>query len=283
MVLMSGANLVERFEVTADDVCYLSMPLFHSNAVVAGWAVAVATGAAMAPAKFSASRFLADIRRYGATYMNYVGKPLAYVLATPERAGRRRQPAARRVRQRGQRPRHRRVRPPVRRAGVDGFGSTENAVIITREAGTPTGSIGKGFPGVAIYNPDTVTECPRRRLRRGRRAGQRRRGGRRAGQHLGRRFLHRLLQRRGGDRRTDAARHVLVGRPGLPRRRRLDLPGRPHRRLDARRRREPRGGPDRTHPPAAARHQPGRRVCRARRERRRPGDGRRRAARGGDA
>ena len=31
----------------------------------------------MVPAKFSASGFLPDIRRYGATYMNYVGKPLA--------------------------------------------------------------------------------------------------------------------------------------------------------------------------------------------------------------
>ena len=28
----------------ADDVCYVSMPLFHSNAVVAGWAVALASG-----------------------------------------------------------------------------------------------------------------------------------------------------------------------------------------------------------------------------------------------
>ena len=34
--------------------------------------------------KFSASRFLPDIRRYGATYANYVGKPLSYVLAQPE-------------------------------------------------------------------------------------------------------------------------------------------------------------------------------------------------------
>jgi Acyl-CoA synthetases (AMP-forming)/AMP-acid ligases II len=54
MVLMSGANLVQKFDVTADDTCYLSMPLFHSNALVAGWGVAIATGAAMAPAKFSA-------------------------------------------------------------------------------------------------------------------------------------------------------------------------------------------------------------------------------------
>ena len=38
-------------------------------------------GATMVPAKFSPSRFLPDIRRYGATYMNYVGKPLALVLA----------------------------------------------------------------------------------------------------------------------------------------------------------------------------------------------------------
>jgi fatty-acyl-CoA synthase len=83
MVLMSGQHLVERFAVTADDACYLSMPMFHSNAQVAGWGVAVATGAAMAPAKFSASRFLSDIRRYGATCMNDVGKPLAYMLGTP--------------------------------------------------------------------------------------------------------------------------------------------------------------------------------------------------------
>ncbi len=42
---------------------------------------------------------------------------------------------------------------------VDGFGSTELAVIITRQDGTPPGSIGKGFDGVAIYDAETVTEC----------------------------------------------------------------------------------------------------------------------------
>ena len=85
MAVMCGASLAERFELTADDVCYLSMPLFHSNGVAAGWAVAIACGATMVPAKFSPSRFLTDIRRYDVTYMNYVGKPLALVLATPER------------------------------------------------------------------------------------------------------------------------------------------------------------------------------------------------------
>lgn len=49
-----------------------------------------------------------------------------------------------------------------RRFGVqveDGFGSTENAVIVIREPGTPPGSIGRGAHGVAVYNGETVTEC----------------------------------------------------------------------------------------------------------------------------
>ncbi len=49
MVPFAGVALVERFELTADDVCYLSMPLFHSNALMAGWAVALNAGAAMRP------------------------------------------------------------------------------------------------------------------------------------------------------------------------------------------------------------------------------------------
>jgi fatty-acyl-CoA synthase len=84
MIPFSGVALVQRFSITAADVCYLSMPLFHSNALLAGWSVALSSGAAMVPADFSASGLLADLRRYGVTYLNYVGKPLAYVLATPE-------------------------------------------------------------------------------------------------------------------------------------------------------------------------------------------------------
>jgi fatty-acyl-CoA synthase len=159
MVLMSGQALVERFSLTADDTCYISMPLFHSNAVVAGWAVALVCGASMAPAKFSASGFLRDIRRCGATYMNYVGKPLAYVLATPEKPD----DADNSLRVAfGNEASDRDIDDFGRRFGVevwDGFGSTENGVIITREPGTPKGSIGKGFEGVAIYHSDTVQEC----------------------------------------------------------------------------------------------------------------------------
>lgn len=159
MVLFSGLNLVERFSVTADDVCYVSMPLFHSNAVVAGWAVAIGAGATMVPARFSASGFLADVRRYGATYMNYVGKPLAYVLATPEQPD----DADNTLRVAfGNEASDRDIEEFSRRFDchvMDGFGSTELAIIVTRAPGTPRGSIGVGLDGVAIYNAETVTEC----------------------------------------------------------------------------------------------------------------------------
>lgn len=158
-VLFAGLALVERFAITAADVCYLSMPLFHSNALLAGWGVAVASGAAMAPATFSASGLLRDLRRYGATYLNYVGKPLAYVLATPERPDDSDNPLRVAF---GNEASDRDIAEFGRRFGCkvwDGFGSTEGAVIVTREDNCPPGSVGKGFPGVAIYDPETVTEC----------------------------------------------------------------------------------------------------------------------------
>ncbi|MGV0554422.1 AMP-binding protein, partial [Mycobacterium kansasii] len=83
---IAGVTMSQRFGLGPDDVCYVSMPLFHSNAVLVGWAVAAACAGSMAlRRKFSASNFIVDVRRYGATYANYVGKPLSYVLATPER------------------------------------------------------------------------------------------------------------------------------------------------------------------------------------------------------
>jgi fatty-acyl-CoA synthase len=160
MVLMAGLMLVERFGLTGDDTCYVSMPLFHSNAVVAGWAVALASGAAIAPARFSASGFLEDVRRYGATYLNYVGKPLAYVLATPEQDDDADNPLRVAF---GNEASDRDIDEFSRRFGcsvTDGFGSTENAVIVTRPPDTPKGSIGVGLEGVAIYNSETVEECP---------------------------------------------------------------------------------------------------------------------------
>ncbi|OBK99204.1 acyl-CoA synthetase [Mycobacterium sp. 1245499.0] len=159
MAIMCGASLIFQYDVTADDVCYLSMPLFHSNGVAAGWAVAIGSGATMVPARFSPSRFLDDVRRYRVTYLNYVGKPLALILSTPERPD----DADNTLRVAfGNEATDRDIAEFARRFGcrvVDSFGSSEFAVIVVREDGTPPGSIGKPYPGVSIYNSTTLREC----------------------------------------------------------------------------------------------------------------------------
>ena len=159
MAIMCGASLIFQYDVTAADVCYLAMPLFHSNGIAAGWAVAIGSGATMVPAKFSPSRFIDDVRRYNVTYLNYVGKPLALILATPERPG----DADTTLRMAfGNEATDRDIAEFARRFGcrvVDSFGSSEFAVIVVREDGAPPGSIGKPYPRVSIYNPTTLKEC----------------------------------------------------------------------------------------------------------------------------
>jgi fatty-acyl-CoA synthase len=164
-VTYPGQYLAERFELTADDVHYVAMPLFHSNAVMACWGPALVTGAPVAlRKKFSASEFLADVRRFGATYASYVGKPLTYVLATPERPDDADNPLRLVF---GNEAGDRDVRAFGERFGcrvVDGFGSTENAVIVSKIPGTPPGALGWPFEGVAVLDPDTGRECPRARV-----------------------------------------------------------------------------------------------------------------------
>lgn len=160
-----GQYLAERFELTSDDVHYVAMPLFHSNAVMACWGPALVTGAPVAlREKFSASEFLADVRRFGATYASYVGKPLTYVLATPERPD----DAENTLRiVFGNEAGDRDTQAFAERFGclvVDGFGSTENAVIVSKVPGTPPGSLGQPFDGVAVLDPETGQECARAEL-----------------------------------------------------------------------------------------------------------------------
>ncbi|MBK8731191.1 MAG: AMP-binding protein [Tetrasphaera sp.] len=71
---------------TPEDVAYNAMPLFHGNALMAALAPCLFTGASFAMRrKFSASGFLPDIQKFGATFFNYVGRSLAYILGQPER------------------------------------------------------------------------------------------------------------------------------------------------------------------------------------------------------
>src|SRR4051794_30572293 len=84
-LMVTGNRMAILMGLDGDDCSYVSMPLFHSNAVQVGWAPTVVAGCTIAMArKFSASGWLPDVRRYRPTYFSYTGKPLAYLLATPE-------------------------------------------------------------------------------------------------------------------------------------------------------------------------------------------------------
>jgi fatty-acyl-CoA synthase len=139
----------------------VSMPLFHSNAVLVGWAVAIACrGSLVLRRKFSASQFLPDVRRYGATYANYVGKPLSYVLATPERPDDADNPLRAVYGNEGAPADLERFARRFGTVVMDGFGSTEGGVNIARTPDTPAGALGPLPEGIDVVDPDTGEPCP---------------------------------------------------------------------------------------------------------------------------
>jgi fatty-acyl-CoA synthase len=142
-------------DLTPDDVAYVAMPLFHSNAVMVGWAPAIVAGASVGLArKFTASGWLPDVRRYGATWFNYTGKPLSYILATPEQPddadntlrvafGNEGSPQV--------------VAEFARRFGVeviDAFGATEGGVAVNRTDDMPAGAMGLVGETVKVVDED---------------------------------------------------------------------------------------------------------------------------------
>jgi fatty-acyl-CoA synthase len=158
-VAYPGVFLSDRFGLGPDHVAYLSMPMFHSNAIMAGWGPALASGTTMALArKFTASGFLADVRKFGATYANYVGKPLTYIMATPELPDDADNPLRIVF---GNEANERDIAEFGRRFGcvvVDSYSSTENAVIVQRTDDMPPGSLGRPLEGVKVLDPETMTE-----------------------------------------------------------------------------------------------------------------------------
>jgi fatty-acyl-CoA synthase len=157
-----GGIVAQMFELVPEDVCYMAMPMFHSNALMAGWAPALAAGSTVAlRERFSASQFLPDVRRYGVTYFNYVGKPLSYILATPARADDADNPLRRCF---GNEAAEADVARFAERFGCtvqDAYGSTEGGASVSRTPDTPRGALGRAIPGTLIINPDTGEECPR--------------------------------------------------------------------------------------------------------------------------
>ncbi|WP_433473969.1 AMP-binding protein [Spirillospora sp. CA-142024] len=151
----------DRRGLTRDDVFYVVMPMFHSNALMAGIAPAVATGGRIVlRRKFSASGFLPDVRRYGVTFFNYVGKPLSYILATAEKPDDADNPLRIAF---GNEANERDIAEFARRFGctvIDSYGSSEGEIRLNRVPGTPPGSLGVAEPGTIVIDPETLQECP---------------------------------------------------------------------------------------------------------------------------
>ncbi|WP_317443544.1 AMP-binding protein [Streptomyces collinus] len=157
----AGQALVRQFGVRADDVHYVCMPMFHGNAVIADWAPALAAGAGVAlRRRFSASGFLADVRRYRATYFTYVGRAVQYLLATPARPDDRDHPLRTGF---GTEAGAADAAAFERRFGVrlvEGYGSSEGGAAIQWAPGTPAGAVGPARPGLVVLDPATGRECP---------------------------------------------------------------------------------------------------------------------------
>ena len=150
-LLTTGNRMSTMLELQSEDVGYAAMPLFHTNSLMSGLAAALVGGASLSLARrFSASRFLSDVRRYGVTWFNYTGKLLTYLLATPARAddaettlrvafGNEGSPHV--------------VEQAAERFGmriIDVFGSTEGAIALDRTGSRPSGSIGRLRQGIMV-------------------------------------------------------------------------------------------------------------------------------------
>src|SRR4029078_5108518 len=130
-------------DLNPDDIGYVCMPLFHSNAVQVGWAPSLVVPCAVGLGRrFSASGWLPGIRRYGSTYFNYTGKPLAYLLAQPERSD----DADNTLRVSfGNEGSPEMAHPSALPFGVeviDAYGATEGGVAVNRDVEMPAGALG---------------------------------------------------------------------------------------------------------------------------------------------
>lgn len=158
-------SLAQRTEVHRNSVSYLTLPLFHGHAIMMNLAPATQVGGVLVMVrKFSASRFIPDLREHGVTYFNYVGRTLNYVLATPSSpedkdnklevvVGSEASPAE--------------LATMRERLGFDdirdGYGLSEGVFRINPVPGSPPDALGLplGDTEIQIRNPDTNEECPR--------------------------------------------------------------------------------------------------------------------------
>jgi fatty-acyl-CoA synthase len=153
---------VSPLKFSAEDVAYNAMPIFHGNALMAALGPCLANGSAFAMRRrFSASGFLPDIRRFGATFFNYVGRSLSYVVAQPERPeesdNRLRFGFGTEASARDRAEFSRRYGCPL----LESYGSSEGTVYLICTPETPDGALGVPQQGFTVEIVDALGEvCP---------------------------------------------------------------------------------------------------------------------------
>lgn len=156
-------TLTPRTGLTRESVTYVCMPLFHGNSAMMNLAPAAWVGATVClTRKFSASGFAPDVHRYGVTFVNYVGRALAYVLAQPELEQDRRSSLVFAI---GTEASPADVERFSERFGCrvsEGYGLSEGVLRINRTDDTPQDALGLpvGDADVRVVDEVTGLECP---------------------------------------------------------------------------------------------------------------------------
>jgi fatty-acyl-CoA synthase len=145
-----------------DDILYSAMPMFHGNALFASVLPAWHVGCRLVlRRRFSASAFLDDVRAHKCTFFNTVGRAIAHINATPPTDGDRdhdlKWVLGPETSEADKAEFTARFGVPV----IDGYGSSENAVVLHPAAGARPGALGVAPPGadVAVVHVETMVEC----------------------------------------------------------------------------------------------------------------------------
>jgi crotonobetaine/carnitine-CoA ligase len=162
-----GQGVVDNLRVTADDVYYICMPLFHANALCMQlYGTLIAGARAVIAPQFSASRWLDEVRASAATITNTLGVMTEFIHRQPERPE----------------DRHHRLRlicavPTPAEIGasfrqrfgvplIEGYGMTEVNIPLYMPLDAPyrAGSCGRVYDRyfeVRVVDPETDEEVPR--------------------------------------------------------------------------------------------------------------------------
>ena len=153
----------EKYGHHRGDVDYCCMPLFHGNAIMALWAPALAVGATVClTPTFSASRFLPDVRFFGATFFTYVGKAMAYLLSTPQRDDDAVNTLTRGFGTEASPEDQQEFRRRFGAELFEGYGSSEGGAVAVADPAAPPGALGRpAHADVVIVDPETMVERPR--------------------------------------------------------------------------------------------------------------------------